>query len=101
RIAAGDRRTVTVPLNRTGTKLLSSTHTLRTTLIALSLHRTLERTSVTFTAASTRPKSSTHGSSKPKRSRPTHAPAHTHRAATSGSKHTKHSSGGSHRSAHR
>lgn len=53
RIAAGDRRTVTVSLNRTGSRLLASAHTLRTTLIASNSHSTLEKTSVTFTAPAT------------------------------------------------
>ncbi len=64
RVAAGDHRTVTVSLNRTGARLLSSTHTLRTVLTASSLHTTLERTSVTFTAAA----SASSKSSRPKRS---------------------------------
>ncbi len=78
RIAAGDRRTVIVSLNRTGTKLLASAHTLRTVLVASSIHSTLERTSVTFTAVA-------HRSSKPSkttRSGSTHRTSHKHRPST-------------------
>lgn len=51
RIAAGERQTVTVSLNRTGTRLLDRTHTLRAVLTASSRRNTLTTTSVTFTAA--------------------------------------------------
>jgi hypothetical protein len=50
RLAAGDRRTVTISLNRTGTRLLAGAHRLRTMLTASSLYRTLETTSITFTS---------------------------------------------------
>ncbi|HEY3771937.1 MAG TPA: hypothetical protein VGL69_03010 [Solirubrobacteraceae bacterium] len=79
RIAAGDRRTVTVSLNRAGTRLLASAHTLRTVLTASSSHATLERTSVTFTAAAT---ASSKGS-KPSSSGSTHQkPSRKHRPST-------------------
>ncbi len=79
RIAAGDRRTVTISLNRTGAKLLASAHTLRTVLVASSIHSTLERTSVTFTSAARRPSKT----SKTKSSGSTHRTTdRRHRAST-------------------
>ncbi|HTU31374.1 MAG TPA: hypothetical protein VMF07_18430 [Solirubrobacteraceae bacterium] len=78
-IGAGDHRTVTVALNRTGTKLLASEHTLRTVLTASSTRRTLERTSVTFTAAA----SNSSKRSKPSRSSSRHGQSsHKRRAST-------------------
>jgi hypothetical protein len=80
RIAAGDRRTVTVSLNRAGTKLLAIAHTLRTVLTASNSHSTLAKTSVTFTAGprtSRSPKSKSSPSKRHKatRKRPARKPA--------------------------
>jgi fibronectin-binding autotransporter adhesin len=87
-IGSGDHRTVTVALNRTGTKLLDSAHSLRTVLTASSRSRTLETRSVTFTLAKSHA-SGTPASKGKKTSRGHRASAH---RAT---KPTRHSSAGS------
>jgi len=80
RIAAGERRTVTVSLNRTGARLLARARTLRTVLTASSRHSTLATASVTFTAPRSRSRRHTtarHRASRTHRAR--HAAHRRHR----------------------
>jgi hypothetical protein len=51
RVTSGQRRAVTVSLNRTGTELLDSEHTLHTVLTATSHSKTLDTERVAFTRA--------------------------------------------------